>query len=121
MQGFQGHGYSIEFSKNMEYIINFLKANPEQKIEIIAECDAICSYCPCNKNEICKNAISNWKIRQIDKKVIKKLKIDYCTIISAEEIISITNQIFKTRKDIEGICGDCKWKEKCLWYLSKNE
>lgn len=121
MQGFQGHGYSTEFCQNMEDIINFLKLHPQEKIQIIAECDKICKCCPHNKNNSCKNFISNWMIKRTDLKVIKKLEINYGTKIGFESIIKLTNQIFKTKKDLKGICGNCRWKEKCLWYLSKSK
>jgi hypothetical protein len=60
-------------------------------------------------------------IKRLAMKVIKKLKTDDGTKISAQKIISLTNQIFKTQNDIKEICGNCRWKEKCLWYLSKPE
>ena len=71
MQGFQGYGYSEEFSQNMSKIIQKLKSHPEQKIEITADLDIICKSCPQKKNKICKNVISNWMIKRVDKKVIK--------------------------------------------------
>lgn len=119
MQGFQGHGYSEEFSQNMSKIIQNLKSNQDQQIEIIADLDVICKCCPHKKNKLCKNFISNWMIKRVDKKVIQKLKIDYSTEISFKELISITNHVFKSQKDLNGICSNCRWKEKCLWYLSK--
>jgi len=121
MQGFQGYGYSEEFSQNMSKIIQKLKSHPEQKIEITADLDIICKSCPQKKNKICKNVISNWMIKRVDKKVIKKLKIDCGTKISPKEIISLTNQVFKTHGDLKGICSSCSWKEKCLWYISKTK
>jgi hypothetical protein len=120
IQGFQGHGYSAEFAENMSKVICSLKSNPQQEIEIVDECDVICKFCPHKKEEgRCKNIISNLMIKRIDRKVIKKLEIDYSTIISAESIISLTQEVFKTQKDVQGICRNCRWKKKCLWYLSK--
>ena len=119
MQGFQGYGYTKEFRQNMSEIIENLKSNREQIIEITDELDEICKCCPHKKNKICKNVISNWMIKRVDKKVIQKLKIDYNTEISFREIISTTNLIFKSHNDVKGICSNCRWKEKCLWYLSK--
>jgi hypothetical protein len=119
IQGFQGHGYNAEFTENMSEVIQSLQSNPQQEIEIIDECDVICKFCPHKKVGKCKNIVSNLMIKRIDKKVIKKLKIDYNTIMGAKSIISLTNQVFKTSKDIHEICGNCRWKKKCLWYLSK--
>ena len=60
-------------------------------------------------------------IKRVDKKVIQKLKIDNDAEISFKEIISITNHVFESPNDLEGICSTCRWKEKCLWYLSKTK
>jgi hypothetical protein len=121
MQGFQGHGYSVEFNENMSKIIQHLKSNLDQIIEITDDLDVICKCCPHNKNGKCKNLISNWMIKKVDRKVIQKLKIDYGTKISFKDAILLINQIFKTQKDFEEICANCRWKEKCLWYISKPE
>lgn len=120
MQGFQGYGYSDEFSQNMSEIIHHLKSNPQQKIKIIGKNDVICSGCPHNKNEKCKNITFNWMIKKMDKRVLKKLGIDNDTEISVSKVISLTKKIFKTHKDIQSICGNCNWKEKCLWYTSRS-
>lgn len=121
MQGFQGHGYSEKFSQNMSEIIENLKSNQEQIIEITDDLDVICKFCPHKKNNICKNVVSNWMIKRVDKKVIEKLKVDCGTEITFKEVISITNQVFKDHNDLKGICSNCTWKEKCLWYLSKTK
>ena len=51
MQGFQGHGYSEEFSQNMSEVIEYLKSNQEQIIEITDDVDVVCKYCPHKKNK----------------------------------------------------------------------
>ncbi len=98
MQGFQGYGYSALFSKNMSEIIIELKDNPDKDIKIITECDEICKCCPHKKHDICKNFISNFMIKILDKKVLKKLKIESGSSIKAKDIKSITNEVFKTKK-----------------------
>lgn len=119
MQGFQGHGYSEDFSKNMAEIINKLDSNPEQTIEITVECDAICSCCPHNIKEKCKNLLFNWKVKLMDRKVLKKLGLEAGTHDSAKNIFSLVNKRFKTYTDIQEICRNCRWREKCLWFLEK--
>ncbi|HEX3014471.1 MAG TPA: DUF1284 domain-containing protein [Methanobacterium sp.] len=54
MQGFQGYGYSEDFSKNMAEIIEILQNFPKHKIEIIAGTDVICAFCPYNINGSCQ-------------------------------------------------------------------
>lgn len=117
MQGFQGYGYSEDFSKNMAEVLKKLKSSPEQKIQIVDECDVICSCCPHNKKETCKNVFSNWKIKRMDRTVLKKLGLDAGTCISVSNAIYLVNKKFNARSNIQDICGGCKWNEKCLWYL----
>jgi hypothetical protein len=121
IQGFQGYGYTEDFSNNMAEIIKKLDSNPKQIIEIIAECDIICSCCPYNKKEKCKNLIFNWTIKRMDKKVLKKIGLDVGTQASAENILSLVNKKFKTNHDIQEICRNCSWKEKCLWFISRSK
>ena len=114
IQGFQGYGYSEEFTKNLSKIIRSLKSFSNQKIEIITECDIICSYCPYNIDEIChKDKESYEKIKEMDAKVLEKLEIPDKSTFKANEIFSITNKRL-TGFDLEEICGDCSWKDKCL-------
>ncbi|MGB9980014.1 DUF1284 domain-containing protein [Methanobacterium sp.] len=136
MQGFQGYGYSEDFSKNMTEIIEILKNFPKKKIEIIADTDAICACCPYNINGKCQESkeslehkvfgapkskilMANEKILSMDMKVLKKLEITPGSIFEAREIFNITNQRLKTYLEVEEICGDCKWSEKCLFLLNK--
>jgi hypothetical protein len=173
MQGFQGYGYSEDFSKNMAEVIEILQNFPEHEIEIVAETDSICTCCPYNINEKCqesqesiehkvfgagKNNVfavqetkhselrsdaskiedltdfrkflstpkskiltANNKIIAMDLKVLKKLDISPGSIFEAGEIFKITNEKLKTYFDVKDICGDCRWSEKCLWYLKKCE
>ena len=119
MQGFQVYGYSEDFSENMAKIINRLNSNPEQGIEITTECDTICSCCPHNKKEKCKNLIVSWMIKRVDKKVLKKIGLEAGISTSAETIFSLINEKFKTYEDVQEICRNCSWRKKCLWFLEK--
>ena len=120
MQGFQGYGYSEDFSKNMAEIIEALQNFPEHEIEIIAGNDSICTCCPYNIDKKCQESQgSNDKIVSMDLKVLEKLDITPGSIFKAEKIFKITNKKLKTYIDVKEICGNCSWSEKCLWYLKK--
>jgi len=136
MQGFQGYGYNEDFSKNMAQVVEILQNFPKHKIKIVAETDAICTCCPYNTNGKCeenheslehfvfgaqksKILTANKKIVSMDIKVLKKLGIPSGSVFEAEEIFNITNKKLKTHLDIKEICGDCKWSEKCLWFLAR--
>ena len=120
MQGFQGYGYSEDFSKNMAEIIEILQNFPEREIEIVAETDSICACCPYNINGKCQESQgSDSKLVSMDFKVLEKLDISPGSVFKAGEIFKITDKKLKTYIDVEKICGDCRWSEKCLWYLKK--
>ena len=120
MQGFQGYGYSKEFNENMAKIIDILNSR-EQKIEIVAECDIICSCCPHHLEGKCfESPMANAKIRDMDIKVLDKLELESGIIIEVHEILSLINNKFKAI-DAYKICGKCRWKDKCLWFLEKSQ
>ncbi len=121
MQGFQGYGYSEDFSKNMAKIIENFKSTPEYEIEIVIESDAICACCPHDVDGNChENQGSDKKINAMDTRVLKKLEIQAGSIFEVEEIFNIINKKLKTQSEAIEICRDCKWSEKCLWFISRS-
>jgi hypothetical protein len=118
MQGFQGYGYSKDFVANMTQVVENIKSSPDVQIEIISECDAICSHCPHNKEDVCrKNPDSLTRLKNIDAKVFKKLGLRKGEKIKAKDILPIIKTKLKA-SDIEDICRDCEWKAKCLLITS---
>lgn len=116
MQGFQGYGYSEGFVTNMNKIIRDLNSSLE--LEIISECDVICSKCPNNKNEVCtKTADSALKIKDMDRKVLRKLGLKESGKINFNDVLSLIKIKLK-KSDIDDICIDCDWKDKCLFIKS---
>jgi len=121
IQGFQGYGYSRNFAANMSQVIKDLNSNPDMEVEVIDECDVICSQCPHNKEEICqKNPDSALKAKDIDNRVLKKLGLKNGISGRARDYFSLVNKNLKNVLDVQDVCGDCDWKEKCLWFISRN-
>lgn len=121
MQGFQGYGYTQDFIDNMAGIIKNINSNPDLKIEITDECDAICSGCPHNVNGIChQEPDSPGKVRNLDLQVLQKLGLPRGSKVKAEDVFSLANTKIRNISDIQDICGRCEWKEKCLWFISRN-
>lgn len=119
MQGFAGYGYSQDFVANMTRVVNDIKSQPGLKIKIVAQCDAICARCPHNKSGLChKRSDSGSKVGQMDLLVLEKLGLSRGTIGAAEEIFATVNRILRSCRDVQDICGNCGWKDKCLWYDS---
>jgi hypothetical protein len=111
MQGFQGHGYSQEFTDNMTVIVDKLRAEPDTIVKIVDSCDDICAPCPRKKNEICN--------RKTDRRVIKKIKIKPGIQMKIGDGFELVNSTFASKKDLKRICGRCEWHAKCRWYQSR--
>ncbi|MFP4655439.1 MAG: DUF1284 domain-containing protein [Methanohalobium sp.] len=116
IQGFQGYGYSKKFVDNMRYVIDCLNSTRSQ-IELITDCDIICSLCPHNKNGICVMSHTS-DIKILDNLVLDKLDLKEHTIMSSECAFSLVNNKLCKISDVKEICENCNWKEKCRWYLS---
>ena len=117
VQGYQGYGYSDKFQANLERIIKLIRTVPNLEIEIIAEKDMICSYCPHTGKIDCQlDEDSAQKIQSMDLKVLEKLNLKEGIKDKAQNLVMLTNTKFKTYYDIQEICGNCRWEEKCLWF-----
>jgi len=120
LQGFQGYGYSQDFVRNMAEIIKKIGSNPE--LQIITGCDDICSYCPHRLEGVCqKDAGSVSGIKDVDRRVLQYLDLKEGIKGRAHDFISLAKARLRSISDIENICGDCNWKEKCLWFVSRSQ
>lgn len=121
MQGFQGYGYSSEFVANMRLVLESIKASPSGHLKLVSECDAICVSCPNKKECSLSDSFLALKIRKMDQLVLEKLGMEEQTVGEAKELFRLVNKKLKNPSDIEEVCGSCRWRQKCLWYLQKNE
>jgi hypothetical protein len=118
IQGFQGYGYNRDFERNMADVIRIMEANPEQILEIVAECDVICSYCPHQENGSCtQTPDSDNRIKNMDTNVMKMIDLKEGTRIKAKIISSLIKRKSKNIYDVQKICSDCLWREKCLLFI----
>ena len=114
IQGFQGYGYSQDFVANMAQVVKDINSSPDLKVEIIAECDVICSHCPYNYEGLCKkNPDSAIELNNIDRHILKKLGLRNSSKVKAKDVLSLVKTKLED-SDIEYICGDCEWREKCI-------
>ncbi len=107
---FRGYGYSDEFIKNMQNIMNRLKIEP---IIIIEDFDDICISCPNKSKNIC---LLDTNIKCLDKNVLEKLSLPINTPIYFKELLPILEKTIS--KDIfNSICGKCTWHKNnvCLY------
>lgn len=118
MQGFQGYGYDRNFTAHIFEVIKNVKSCLDIKVEIIAECDVICFYCPNNKGKACQKEL---KIKKIDVYTLKKLDLREGTRGKVQDFLSLANARLRNISDVQDICGDCAWKEKCFWFISRDK
>lgn len=117
IQGFQGYGYSPAFVANLRAVISDIKASPSRPLELVSECDVICASCPNQRECIAQQSIASRRIRNMDLVVMEKLKIKEGIVMKADEAFRLINSQLANASDIEEVCGTCKWRRKCLWYI----
>lgn len=123
LHGFQGYGYSKNFVNNMAQIHAYIKSHPQSTLKIVTKSDLICMECPHHHQEgYCnRTADSNFKIKLMDIMVLKKLGLEDGKEYKAQNIFSRMKKVFKTQNDLQDICGDCYWKNKCVISIPFNE
>jgi hypothetical protein len=117
IQGFQGYGYSLVFVANLRSVISDIMAFPSRSLELISQCDVICASCPSKRECTAQESTASRRIRDMDLIVMEKLKIKEGTIMEADKAFSLVNSQLVNASDIEEICGICKWRQKCIWYM----
>jgi uncharacterized protein len=118
IHGFQGLGYSKDFTRNMTIICEKIQKNPPFFIKIIIEADSICKYCPNLSDGVCNLERDSLKlISSMDLLVLKSLNIESGAVISSAQLKTLAGGL--TPKKVEKICGDCSWRKDCLYFQEK--
>lgn len=119
LKGFQGYGYDEGFVENMTNI-NELRKLDTTRILLTNLADDLCAHCPHLENDLCKNSLHNEIIEQMDNEVLKKF--DSTKEYDSVKLFEKIDEVFSTEESVSGICFNCMWHEKCLFYqkLSNN-
>lgn len=117
IQGFQGYGYSPAFVANMRAVISDLEALPSRLLKLVTNCDAICVSCPSKRECTAQESHLSRRIKQMDLAVLDKLGIEDGTVLRADEAFQLINSKINSPSDVEDVCGTCKWRQKCIWYM----
>lgn len=106
--GWQGHGYSSEFTQNMNaVVIDCLRADPETEVVFTHAADAICGPCPSRRGSSCRVAD---RIALLDARHGEALGIAPGQRMRwAEAQSRAVDRLVPA--DLERICKDCKWLE----------
>ena len=113
LKGFQGYGYSEDFTKNMTEV-NRKRKSENTTITLTNSPDDICKACPNLKGNLCENQNQNDTIVHMDEEVMKKLDTE--NEYNAIELFEKIDSIFNTQESISKICFNCMWHDKCLFY-----
>lgn len=116
MRGFQGYGYSREFERNLEEVIHYLDLHPQSGLKVVASTDLICRMCPHLKDGRCDKSPPS-DIHGMDLKVLEKLDVPEGAEKTVHELFKMVDTL--NLHDLQDICGDCSWMDKCLFYQSK--
>lgn len=108
-QGYSGKGYSTSFINNMDKVVERLRNNKDEQIEIVFSTDCLCSECPSKEFDgVCEN---DEKVLRFDKGVIEAINLKE-GIYSYQEIITKLDDYIgggEGDKRLFEICGDCEW------------
>lgn len=108
IQNYKGKGYSLEFTQNMDKIVEKLKHNPKDKIKITFSTDDVCNKCPNRQGEdLC---ISNYKVKAIDNKVIEYLDLKE-VVYEYDHLVRRLKKVININS-FKDICGECEWYKK---------
>lgn len=104
IQGYEGKGYSLNFTKNMDKVVNKLK--DDVYIKVITRTDDICVACPHDlKNGFCE---SQEKVFSFASKVLNELNlIEGGTYLYKDVLNNIKENL--TYGKFVRICENCEW------------
>jgi len=119
LQGFQGYGYDAAFVANMHRVLRQIRSGGDCVLQIVDHCDAICACCPHNKQQVCRRQVdSAAKTADLDHRVFKKLGLAPGQSLPADQAFSLVQDRLKSAGDVKELCGQCRWKDKCLLFAS---
>ena len=112
---FSGHGYSEEFSRNMQNLIDQLKKGASISV-CRGEADQMCSACP-NRTKDDECLLGTSDVRDRDSAALKVLNISVGDELSWTKTISLLKAV--TQEEFLQVCDSCRWKDEglCTWEL----
>jgi len=107
---YRGEGYSKEYVKNLENVLN--RAAEGEEIEVVECADDVCRACPTLQGEKCvAKPGMDVEIRKIDAKATKRLGVEVGSRVLWQEIKA---KVMSTPKEwLETFCKGCDWEKVC--------
>lgn len=105
---YEGKGYSPNFVRNMNRVVESLEDNPS--IQLVSGFDCICVECPHMMNKVCDE---NVKVERYDKAVLSACDLKPDQILKWKELRELVFDRIIIPKKLNYICGDCQWNTIC--------
>lgn len=110
MLGFQGLGYSPEFTRNLEEIVRLLSESGDANILVTASRDAICDACPHLDGGACaKPGGEAAKAAAWDDAVLDKIAMPPGTLTTVREVYELVARRIGEDDIGTSLCADCEW------------
>jgi len=110
VHGFKGMGYSPDFIRNLEKIVQDIRdENKDFAVQVVAALDDACSACPHRGQTECKaSAGSNQHVLTMDGKVLRHLGLEPGEVYKKSELVARTVEKVKPA-DLDYLCAGCSW------------
>lgn len=103
--GWQGKGYSPDFTRNMDAIVrDRLRRDPQTRLRITLRADAICAPCPHRRGAGCQKEA---KITALDRRHAAALDLQDGQELSWQQAEARACQLDPA--DLDQICAGCAW------------
>lgn len=105
---FEGQGYSQAFIQNMA---DFL-GNPDQTVQISANCDILCQACPNNQGGQC---LTENKASVFDERVLELIRplLNTANPIPLRRLCQAAHSAILQTGKLNEVCGECEWAVLC--------
>ena len=118
LQGFQGLGYSTEFIKNMQRLVNLiLSPSLNPKLKLVVGQDDFCSSCPHHGKVTCnKDQTSDERMKNRDQATLNLLGLSESTEAYAINLLELVQKKITSQQGAKPVCSDCEWQSNCAWH-----
>lgn len=110
IQFYEGKGYSKDFTKKMDELVDLIETNPNMLIQLYSDVDVLCESCPNNKDSRC---ITYEKVKRFDEMVLSYCNINFWDIISIRDFLQLVRTEILDKRLQPSICSDCEWYSIC--------
>lgn len=105
---FTGHGYSPDFTRNMERVLGLLREGA--RVRIAAGADDLCAACP---NLVGGACVCSGKVDRYDAAVSELCGLEPGQVIEYAHLRELVRERILAPGCLGEVCADCEWRELC--------